>query len=341
MTDQPFAQTLAAATGTCGLSAEAAEDAFTRMMTGELTPAQMGGLLMAMRTRGETAAEITGAVRAMRAQMTTVDAPEGAVDTCGTGGDGAGTYNISTAAALVAAACGVPVAKHGNRAQSSSTGAADVLEALGVDVEAGPEPMARALRECGTCFLLAPVHHPAMRHVAPVRKELGTRTVFNLLGPLANPARVRRQVVGVFAPEWVEPMAHVLNNLGHEHAWVVHGADGLDELSTTGPNRVAEVRGGAVRTFTLTPEDAGLTRTTLDHLRGGDREVNAGAIRGLLRGERGPFRDIVLLAAGTALVVADHAATISGGVAQAAAAVDDGRATRVLERFRAITTEAA
>jgi len=322
------------------LSEAETERAFTVMMTGAATHAQMGGLLTGMRVRGETVDEIAGAARAMRAQMTAIDAPEGAIDTCGTGGDGAGTYNVSTAAALVVAAAGVPVAKHGNRAQSSSTGAADVLEALGVKVDAGPERMAEALRETGTCFLLAPAHHGAMRHVAPVRKELGTRTIFNLLGPLSNPARVRRQVIGVFAREWVEPLAHVLRRLGHERAWVVHGLDGLDELSTTGPSLVAELKDGAVRTFEVTPEDAGLRRESLERLRGGDAEANARAIRAVLAGESGPLRDIVLMAAGAGLVVADRAADLREGVAQAAEAVDSGRARAVLERFAAVTERA-
>lgn len=322
------------------LSEAETERAFTVMMTGAATHAQMGGLLTGMRVRGETVDEIAGAARAMRAQMTAIDAPEGAIDTCGTGGDGAGTYNVSTAAALVVAAAGVPVAKHGNRAQSSSTGAADVLEALGVKVDAGPERMAEALRETGTCFLLAPAHHGAMRHVAPVRKELGTRTIFNLLGPLSNPARVRRQVIGVFAREWVEPLAHVLRRLGHERAWVVHGLDGLDELSTTGPSLVAELKEGEVRTFEVTPEDAGLRRESLERLRGGDAEANARAIRAVLAGESGPLRDIVLMAAGAGLVVADRAADLREGVAQAAEAVDSGRARAVLERFAAVTERA-
>jgi len=323
-----------------GLTEAEAEQAFSVMMTGAATHAQMGGLLMGIRVRGETVAEITGAARAMRARMTAVDAPDGAIDTCGTGGDGAGTYNVSTAAALVTAAAGVPVAKHGNRAQSSSTGAADVLEALGVNVEAGPERMAEALRDTGTCFLLAPAHHSAMRHVAPVRKELGTRTLFNLLGPLSNPACVRRQVIGVFAREWVEPLAHVLHRLGHDRAWVVHGEDGLDELTTTGPSIVAELKDGAVHTFQVKPEDAGLPRESLERLRGGDAATNARAIRAVLAGEAGPLRDIVLMAAGAGLVVADRARDLRDGVTQAAEAIDSGRAQQVLDAFAAVTERA-
>jgi anthranilate phosphoribosyltransferase len=326
----------AAATGRALTEAETRQ-AVSIMMRGDATPSQMGGFLMALRVRGETVAELTGAAKAMRDKMTTVAAPADALDTCGTGGDGAGTYNISTATALVVAGCGVPVAKHGNRAMSSKSGAADVLAQLGVDVDAEPHLVEQCLREAKTCFLLAPRYHSAMRHVGPTRGELGTRTLFNLLGPLSSPAMVRRQVMGVFAPEWVEPLAHVLNNLGHERAWVVHGHDGLDELSTTGPSTVAEVRDGQVRTFEVQPEDAGLRRATLADLKGGDAERNAHVIRALLDGEHGPFRDIVLFAAAAALVVADRAPDLSEGAAIAAEAVDTGRARRALEAMAAIS----
>jgi anthranilate phosphoribosyltransferase len=307
------------------------------MMRGDATPAQMGGLLMALRVRGETVAELTGAARAMRDRMATIAAPADALDTCGTGGDGAGTYNISTATALVVAGCGVPVAKHGNRAMSSKSGAADVLAALGVNLDAETQLVERCLAEAKTCFLLAPRYHGAMRHVGPTRTELGTRTVFNLLGPLSNPAMVRRQVLGVFAPEWVEPLAHVLNNLGHERAWVVHGHDGLDELSTTGPSRVAEVSHGRVRSFEVAPEDAGLRRAALADLQGGDAERNAHVIRALLDGERGPFRDIVVFAAAAAMIVAERAADLKTGAAMAAESIDSGAARRALDAMAAIS----
>jgi anthranilate phosphoribosyltransferase len=319
------------------LTEDQAEQAFGIIMSGNATPSQMGGFLMALRVRSESVAEITGAARAMRAKMTTVPAPPGAMDTCGTGGDGKGTYNVSTAAAFVVAACGVPVAKHGNRAMSSKSGAADVLTALGVEVEADTALVERALNEAGTCFLLAPRHHSAMRHVGPTRKELGTRTLFNLLGPLSNPAQVKRQMIGVFAPEWVEPLAHVLNNLGHERAWVVHGADGLDELSTTGESLVAELKDGQVSTFNVSPEDAGLARAKLDDLLGGDAEQNAQVMRAMLGGEHGPFRDIVVYTAAGSLVVADKARDLREGAEMAAAAIDRGDAANVLDRLVEIT----
>ncbi len=319
------------------LTAEQAQQAFEIMMSGNATPSQMGGFLMALRVRGETVDEITGAARAMRAKMTTIKAPSDALDTCGTGGDGKGTYNISTAAALVLAGCGVPVAKHGNRAMSSRSGAADVLTALGVEIEAETPLVERCLEVAGTCFLLAPRYHSAMRHVGPTRVELGTRTIFNILGPLSNPAKVRRQVIGVFSPEWVEPLAHVLRNLGHERAWVVHGADGLDELSTTGPSKVAELKDGEVRTFEVAPADAGLAQARLDDLKGGDAERNAHALRAMLDGEHGPFRDIVLMAAAAGLVVADKADDLRAGAEMAAEAVDSGRARKALADMAAIT----
>ena len=323
------------------LSGAQAERAFDIIMSGDATPAQMGGFLMALRVRGETVAEITGAARTMRGKMLPVEAPEGAIDTCGTGGDGKGTLNISTGAALVTAACGVPVAKHGNRALSSKSGAADVLMALGVNVEADMALVEKALWEAKTCFLMAPRHHSAMRHVGPTRVELGTRTIFNLLGPLSNPARVKRQVIGVFAEAWVEPIAKVLKGLGHERAWVVHGADGLDELSTTGASVVAELKDGAVRRFEVTPDEAGLPTATLDDLKGGDAEHNAAIMRAMLEGEPGPFRDVVLYAAAAALIVAGKAEDLKAGAARAAEAVDSGAAKRTLARLVAITNEPA
>ena len=324
------------------LAFDEAREAFGLMMTGNATPAQVAGLLMALRVRGETVEEITAGATALRERMTRVEAPPGAIDTCGTGGDAAGTHNISTAAAIVVAGCGVPVAKHGNRGLSSRSGSAEVLTALGVDIEADFALVERAIREARIGFMMAPRHHGAMRHVAGPRVELGTRTVFNLLGPLANPAGVRRQVVGVFAAEWVRPLAEVLGRLGAEFAWVVHGRDdGLDELTTTGPTLVAEWDGSGVRTFEVTPEDAGLPRSTLDDLRGGDPAHNAEAIRAVLAGEHGPLRDAVVLGAAGALVVAGRARTLRDGAAMAAEAVDRGAAARALARLVEITNEKA
>ena len=323
------------------LSSLEAETAFGIMMSGNATPSQMGGFLMALRVRGETVEELTGAVRAMRAKMLTVEGPEGAIDTCGTGGDAKGTLNISTASSFVVAACGVPVAKHGNRALSSKSGAADVLTALGVNIEADVALMEKALKEIGTCFLMAPRHHSAMRHVGPTRVELGTRTIFNLLGPMSNPARIKRQIVGVFAPEWVEPLAKVLKSLGHEKAWVVHGADGLDELSTTGASCVAELNDGEIRTFEVTPEEAGLKRGKLEGLLGGNAEHNAAALRALLAGEASGFRDAVLLGSAGALIVADKATDLKEGVEMAADAIDSGAAKKILAHLVEITNSGA
>ena len=321
------------------LDAAQAERAFEIIMSGDATPAQMGGFLMALRVRGETVAEITGAVRAMRAKMLTIDAPAGAIDTVGTGGDAKGTYNISTASAFVVAACGVPVAKHGNRALSSRSGAADVLMALGVNIDADMRLVQKALREVNLCFLMAPRHHSAMRHVGPTRVELGTRTIFNLLGPMSNPARVKRQLVGVFAPQWVKPLAEVLRDLGHERAWVVHGADGLDELSTTGPSQVAELNEGKIKTFEVSPADAGLPKARLADLLGGDAEHNAEALRAMLDGAAGPFRDIVLYGSAAALIVAGKVGDLKEGVAKAAEAIDSGRARQTLAGLVAISHE--
>ncbi len=316
-----------------------AERAFEIIMSGDATPAQMGGFLMALRVRGETVPEITGAARAMRAKMLTIEAPVGAIDTVGTGGDAKGTYNISTASAIVVAACGVPVAKHGNRALSSRSGAADVLTALGVNIDADMRLVQKALIQANLCFLMAPRHHSAMRHVGPTRVELGTRTIFNLLGPLSNPARVKRQMIGVFAPHWVEPLAEVVRDLGHEHAWVVHGADGLDELSTTGVSRVAELKDGKITTFEVSPTDAGLPQATLADLIGGDATHNADVLLAMLEGKAGPFRDVVLFGSAAALIVAGKAADLKTGVAMAGEAVDNGRARQTLADLVAISTE--
>jgi anthranilate phosphoribosyltransferase len=323
------------------LSEAEAEAAFGLIMEGEATPAQMAALLMAMRLRGETVAEITGAARAMRARMLAIEAPDGAIDTCGTGGDASGTWNVSTAAAFVIAACGVPVAKHGNRAASSKSGSADVLGAVGVVLDAPMERVERALEDAGIAFLLAPRHHSAMRHVAGVRVELGTRTLFNLLGPLSNPARVKRQVMGVFAEAWLVPLAETLGRLGSERAWLVHGADGLDELSTTGATHVAELHHGRVHRFTVTPEDVGLPRANPALLKGGEPAENAEALRAVLAGETGgpigAYRDIVALNAAAGLVVADKAGDLKQGVAMALDALDRGAGARVLDQLVAIT----
>jgi anthranilate phosphoribosyltransferase len=295
---------------------------------------------MALRVRGETVAEITGAARTMRAKALAIEAPEGAIDTVGTGGDGAGTFNISTAAALVVAGCGVPVAKHGNRNFSSKSGSADILAALGVNIDAAPELMRRAMFEVGIGFLMAPRYHGATRHVGPTRVELGTRTIFNLLGPLSNPAGAKRQLVGVFAPEWVTPVAEVLGKLGSERAWVVHG-DGLDELTTTGPTLVAELKDGRVSRFEVTPEEAGLPRARLEDLKGGDPASNAARLTVLLDGRRGALRDIVLLNSAAALIVAGRVRDLRQGVDRAAEAIDTGAALRVLERLIVVTNEPA
>jgi len=319
------------------LSADTAEAAFTVIMSGDATPAQIGALLMAMRVRGETVPEITGAVRAMRARMTAIEAPDGAIDVCGTGGDGAGTLNVSSAVTFVVAACGVPVAKHGNRALSSRTGGADVLTALGVNVDAPMERLPAILHDAGAVFLFAPRHHPSMRHAAGPRVELGTRTIFNILGPLSNPARVKRQLTGVFSPDWTRPMAETLAELGHVSAWLVHGM-GLDELTVAGENQVTTLAEGAIRTFSVSPEDAGLTRAPVHAIKGGDSAFNAEALLGLLRGVPGAYRDTVLLNAAAALIVAGRAADLRDGVTQGTRAIDTGAALNALETMRRVTT---
>ena len=314
-------------------SAEAAA-AFGAMIGGSVSETRMAAFLTALSVRTPSVSEIAGAARAMRSAMTTVDAPHNAIDVCGTGGDNAGTLNVSTATAFVVAACGVPVAKHGNRAMSSRTGAADVLEALGVPINLDAEAARKSLMNPGFAFLFAPSYHPAMKNVAPVRRDLGFRTVFNLLGPICNPANVRRQLIGIYAREWLEPVAHVLADLGTEKAWIVHGADGLDEMSTTGSTRVAMLEKGRVTVEDIVPEDADIKRSTLAALKGGTAEENARAIRELFAGARNAFRDIVLLNAAAALIVADEASTLREGVARAGEAIDKGRATVVLERAR-------
>jgi anthranilate phosphoribosyltransferase len=314
------------------LSFEEAREAFDIIMSGDATPGQIGGFLMALRVRGETVGEISGAVATMRDKMLRVSAPPNAIDIVGTGGDGLHSFNISTASAFVIAASGVPVAKHGNRGLSSLTGTADVLTKLGVNIELAPDAITRCVEQAGIGFMFAPSHHPAMKHVGPVRVELGTRTIFNLVGPLTNPAGVGRQLVGVFAPEWVVPVAEALKALGSSHVWVVHG-DGYDEITTTGETQVAELKGGEVRSFTLTPEAAGLGRHSKEDLRGGDSETNAAALRNVLSGAAGAYRDTVLMNAGAGLVVAGAVAELADGIAKAREAIDSGRAMQVLDRL--------
>ncbi len=298
-------------------------------LRGEPTPAQVAAALTALRMRGETVEEISAFAAAMREAATTLDHPYDVVDTCGTGGDGQHTFNISTAAALVLAGAGVKVAKHGNRALSSKSGTSDVLAVLGVNLAASPAQQRRSLDEANIAFLFAPAHHTAMRHVTPIRAELGFRTVFNLIGPLSNPARARRQLMGVYDPRLVGPLAEALGRLGAVHAWVVHG-QGLDELTTTGTSEVAEFRDGAVRRFTVSPADIGLPTVTIEAIRGGEPEDNARALRGLLDGQTGAYRDIVLLNAGAALVVSGEAETLADGAAKAARVIDEGLAAKAL-----------
>ena len=314
-----------------------AEEAFEIIMSGGATASQMGAFLMALRVRGETVDEIAGAARVMRAKVLPVKAPQGAIDTCGTGGDAQGTYNISTAAALVVAAGGVPVAKHGNRALSSQSGSADVLAALGVNLDCDMTLVERSIAENNIGFLMAPRHHSAMKHVGPTRVELGTRTIFNLLGPLSNPAGATRQLIGVFHRQWVRPMAEVLAQLGSEHAWVVHGSDGLDEITTTGVTYVAELKGGRVTTFDILPEDVGLKRADPAALKGGDPATNAAAIRDLFDGKHSAYRDIVLLNAGAAFLIGGRAADLKEGITLASTMIDLGIAKTTLARLVAIS----
>lgn len=315
------------------LTREEAEKAFDQILSGEATLAQMGAFLMALRVRGETVDEIVGAVSAMRAKMARVNAPADAIDIVGTGGDNSGSWNVSTLASILAAATGLKIAKHGNRAASSKSGAADVLSALGVKVGIDPVTIEHCIQEAGVGFMFAPAHHSSMRHVAPVRVELGTRTIFNLLGPLSNPAGVKKQLIGVFSEIWMMPVIETLKSLGSTDLWVVHGSDGLDELTTTGPTKVIALKKGAISSFTVTPEDAGLQRATPADLKGGDGAHNAQALRDVLDGERTPYRDIAVLNAAAALIVADRATQLSEAARIVEAAIDDGRAKAVLERL--------
>jgi anthranilate phosphoribosyltransferase len=319
-----------AANGTPLTRAEARE-AFNVMMSGDATPSQIGGLLMALRVRGETVDEITGAVEIMREKMLRVEAPDDVIDIVGTGGDASGSYNISTCAAFVAAGAGLKVAKHGNRALSSKSGAADVLMALGVKIDVPPETISECIWEAGLGFMFAPAHHSSMKHVGPSRVELGTRTIFNLLGPLSNPAGARRQVTGVFSKAWVEPLAQVLNNLGCDACWICHGDGGFDEIVPSGTTWISELKNGAVRSFEITPEDAGLKRSSVDNLKGADAAHNADALRHVLAGKPSAFRDAAVLTAGAAIVVAGRVADLKTGVAVAQKAIDSGAAERALQ----------
>jgi len=319
------------------LTRDEAASAFDSMMSGEATPSQMGGLLMALRVRGETVEEITGAVSAMRSKMLRVTAPAEAVDIVGTGGDGSGSVNVSTCASFIVAGSGVPVAKHGNRALSSRSGAADVLASLGVKIDLKPEDVGRCVREAGIGFMFAPAHHPAMKNVGPTRVELATRTIFNLLGPLSNPAGVKRQMVGVFSRQWVQPLAQVLRNLGSDSVWVVHGSDGLDEITLTGPTFVAALENGDIRTFEVTPDEAGLPRCGSEGLKGGDADANAVALQSVLDGKPSPYRDVALLNAAAALVVAGRAKTLREGVEIGRKSLDSGAAAARLEHLVAVS----
>lgn len=337
MTTAPGLKPLIGLAADRALTRGEAETAFTALFEGEATPAQVGGFLMALRTRGETVDEIAAAASVMRAKCVKVTAPAGAMDIVGTGGDGKGTLNISTATALVVAGAGVVVAKHGNRNLSSKSGAADALTELGLNVMVGAEVVEHCLAEAGIGFMMAPMHHPAMRHVGPVRVELGTRTLFNVLGPLTNPAGVKRQLTGAFTPRLIRPMAEVLRALGSEAAWLVHGADGTDEISIAGTTAVAALEGGKVREFTLHPEDAGLPVHPFEAILGGTPAENAAALRTLLDGAKGAYRDAVLLNAAAALVVAGVAPDLREGVTRAAASIDSGAARDRLATLARIT----
>src|ERR1700722_1574158 len=319
------------------LSREEAASAFDRMMSGEATPSQLGGLLMALRVRGETVDEITGAVSAVRAKMLRVKAPAGAVDVVGTGGDGSGSVNVSTCASFIVAGTGVPVAKHGNRALSSRSGAADVLSSLGAMIDITPEQVGRCIAEAGIGFMFAPSHHPAWKNVGPTRVELATRTICNLLGPLANPADVKRQMVGVFSKQWVLPLAQVLKNLGSEAVWVVHGSDGLDEITLTGPTFVAALEGGNIRSFEVSPEDVGLEPVAGQALKGGDAAANAVALQSVLDGMPSPYRNVALLNAAAALVVPGRARDLKEGMTLGTQSIDSGAAAERLNRLTAVS----
>lgn len=321
------------------LSMDEAKEAFNIILSGDATPSQMGAFLMGLHIRGETVDELVGAVSVMRARATYIKAPDRAMDVVGTGGDGHGTLNISTAAAFVTAGAGVPVAKHGNRAASSRSGTADVQAVLGINTECDLSLTQKALDEAGICFMVAYRHHGAMRHVGPTRIELGIRTIFNLLGVMSNPAAVKRQLIGVYDPRWMRPMAETLRELGSEHIWVMYGSDGLDELTTTGPSQVVEMKDGDIREFEIQPEDFGLKKVSLEELKGGAPEENAKALLGLLTGEPGPYRDITLLNAGASIMIGGKCETVEEGISLAAASIDNGSAMTAFENLKRITNE--
>lgn len=323
------------------LSQLEAVEAFDLLMSGRATPTQIGAFLMGLRMRGETVDEITGAVSQMRDKMTQVSAPAHAVDIVGTGGTGTKKYNISTCAAMVVAAGGVPVAKHGNKALTSQSGSGDVLTSLGVNLAQDAEGVARCIREAGIGFMFAPNHHSSMRFVGPSRVELGTRTMFNMLGPLTNPAGTKRQLIGVFAPEWLRPCAEVLRNLGSEHIWVVYGAGGLDEISTLGETQVVELKDGAITEFTLVPEAYGIKRVTIEDVRGGTGDENAKALTALLEGEKGPYRDIVLMNAAAGLLLGDKVAHYKDGIELAAELIDSGKALAILKKLIDVSNQSS
>ena len=319
------------------LTREEARTAFGIMMSGDATPSQIAGLLMALRVRGETVDEITGAVEIMREKMIRVEAPTGAIDIVGTGGDASGSYNISTCAAIVAAGAGLKVAKHGNRALSSRSGAADVLMALGVKIDLPPEKISECINETGVGFMFAPAHHASMKYVGPTRVELGTRTIFNLLGPLSNPAGASKQITGVFSKAWVEPLAHVLKNLGSEACWICHGEGGLDEIVPTGITWISELKNGKVATFEVTPETVGLKRSKLDDLRGGDAAQNAAALSEVMQGRKSAFRDAVVMTTGAALFMDNWVKTYTDGVRMAEQAIDSGAALKALDKLISVS----
>ncbi len=331
-----FKEFIAKVADGAALTRDESAAAFGIMMSGEATPSQIGGFLMALRVRGETVPEIAGAVGVMREKMLKVEAPVDAIDIVGTGGDGMKTYNISTLAALIVAGAGVPVAKHGNRALSSASGAADALTSLGVKLDIGPELISRCIKEAGIGFMFAQLHHSAMRHVGPSRVELGTRTIFNLLGPLSNPAGVKRQLLGVFSPQWVLPLAEVMKDLGADAVWVVHG-QGLDEITTTGSTEVAALEDGKIRSFTVTPADFGVAEATIDSLRGGNGEENAKALRAVLEGAKNAYRDIALANAAASLVVAGMASDISRAMVLATESLESGAAAGALDKLVAVS----
>ncbi len=313
------------------LTSEEALQAFETIMSGAATPSQIGAFLMALRVRGETVPEIAAGARVMREKAVSVKVPDDAIDTCGTGGDAKGTYNISTAAAFVVAGCGVRVAKHGNRALSSKSGSAEVLQELGVKIDLAPQEISQCVETAGIGFMMAPLHHSAMRHVGQTRQELGTRTIFNLLGPLSNPAGTKRQLIGVFDRKWLRPLAEVLQTLGGERAWIVHGSDGLDELTTTGKSSVASLEGADIQEFEINPEEVGLSIAAPEDLVGGTPQENADALRQLLDGAAGPYRDIVLLNSAAALIVANKARHLQEGISLAAQSIDTGAARERLD----------